>query len=223
MASEAQLTLDVRHHRAALGREDFLVTPANAEAVEWIDRWPDWPGPALIVYGPPGSGKSHLAQVFAHASGAAVFATHPPREDALALMARHPALALDDADAAPDEERLLHLVNAAREAGGGLLLTASAPPARWGVRLPDLRSRLLAAPAAALREPDDALMAALLVKLFADRQLRVGEEVIAYIGRRIERSYSAARRVVDAIDTRALAERRDVTVPLIRDVLSRWE
>lgn len=221
MPSEKQLALDVRHHRAALGREDFLVTAANAEAVEWLDRWPNWPGPALVVYGPAGSGKTHLAHVFAQTTGAPVLdAAALPEVEPLGLLAKHPALALDDADAAGDDEALLHIINAARETGHHLLLTASAPPARWAVRLPDLRSRLLAAPVAELHQPDDALMAALLVKLFTDRQLKVGEGVIAYLCRRMERSFAAARRLVAAVDARALASRRDVTVPLVREVLA---
>ena len=139
------------------------------------------------------------------------------------------AVVLDDFDRALegeprlDEAALLHLHNALAEAGGHLLLTAGAAPARWDLRLPDLASRLRAAPAVAVTAPDDALMTAVLVKLFADRQLRVGQGVVEFLVRRIERSFEAARDIVAAIDAGALAAHRNVTVPLAREVLGRRE
>ncbi len=214
----AQLPLDLPH-RPALGREDFLVAPANAAAVAWLDRWPDWPAPALTLAGPPGSGKTHLGQVFQRLFGAVPLAPEAlargsPRD--LAGAAR--AILLDEAERAA-EEPLLHLYNLMAERGGHLLLLARAAPARWGIALPDLRSRLLAAPVAALAPPDDALLAALLIKLFADRQLRVGEEVVAWLVPRLERSFAAAQHAVAALDQAALAQRRPITVPLARGVL----
>ena len=215
----AQLPLDLAH-RPALGRDDFLVAPANAEAVAWLDRWPDWPAPALVLTGPAGSGKTHLAQVFAARSGAVVLL---PENLAAArlpeLVGRAPAAIVEEAAHAP-EAALFHLYNLLAERGGHLLLPAREPPARWGIALADLRSRLLAAPVAALQPPDDILLAAILVKLFADRQLAVGAEVLAYLVPRLERSFDAAARIVAALDRAALAAHRPVTVPLAREVLA---
>ncbi|MGF1610971.1 MAG: DNA replication protein [Kiloniellales bacterium] len=218
-----QLTLNLGH-RPALGREDFLVTPANELAVAWIDRWPDWPGGSLCLYGPSGSGKSHLLQVWRQASGAveltgaALVDAEPPE---LLGEARH--CAIDDAARAAAvpaaEQCLLHLYNLVRERGGDLLLTAERPPAHWPVALPDLRSRLVTLSAVALQPPDDVLIEALLVKLFADRQLRVGQDVVSYLVARMERSFAAARDLVAAIDAAALAARREVTIALVREVL----
>jgi chromosomal replication initiation ATPase DnaA len=205
-------------HRPAFGAEDFLVAPSNEEAIAWLDRWPDWPLPALILYGPPGCGKTHLVHVWQARSGAAI-----NRPEALTVAAvptvaaAASALAVDGADQAT-ERALLHLVNLAAERRLQLLLTASDAPQVWA-KLPDLRSRLLAMPAVAVRPPDDALIAAVLLKLFADRQLAVGEEVVAYLLLRMERSFAAARRTVAALDQAALAAQRRVTVALARQVL----
>ncbi|HXP31384.1 MAG TPA: DNA replication protein [Stellaceae bacterium] len=215
----AQLPLDLGH-RPALGRTDFLVAPPNAAAIAWLDRWPSWPSPALMLYGPAGSGKTHLAHVFAARSGAALIDPGALSiERVPALIAAAAAAAVDNADSVP-EEALLHLHNVLGERGGHLLVVAREPPARWPIGLADLRSRLLAAPAVALAAPDDALLGAVLVKLFADRQLVVSEEVIAYLLVHLERTFAAARRIVAALDRAALAARRRVTVPLAREVLA---
>jgi chromosomal replication initiation ATPase DnaA len=211
-------------HRPSLDGEDFLVGPCNAEAVAWIDRWPDWPGPALALAGAPASGKTHLASVFAQESGgrfitAADVAGVPPAD----LTGAGVPLILDDAEAvagdAAAEQGLFHLLNHLAGRPGTLLLVAAEAPARWGVRLADLGSRLNALPVATIGAPDDALMAALLVKLFADRQLQVGADVVNYLAARMERSFAAAQTLVGALDERALAERRGITVALARTVL----
>lgn len=214
----AQLPLELGH-RPALGRADFLLAPCNAEAVAWLDRWPDWPAPALALYGPAGSGKSHLGHVFAAQSGGHVL------DPATLATERIPALLgdtrtaiVDDAERASDEP-LLHLYNLLAERRGHLLVIAREPPARWAIALADLRSRLIAAPAVALRDPDDALIGALLVKLFADRQLAVGADVVQYLVPRLERSFAAAAAAVATLDRAALAEHRPVTVSLARRVL----
>jgi chromosomal replication initiation ATPase DnaA len=214
-----QLPLDLGHRAAALGRADFLVAPSNAEAVAWLDRWPDWPAPALALWGPAGSGKSHLAAVFRARAGAALIDPAAlATERVPALLAAASAAVVDDAERAA-EAPLLHLHNLLAERRGHLLIVSRDPPARWAIALPDLRSRLVAAPAVAVAAPDDALIGALLVKLFADRQLKVGEEVLAYLARHLERSFAAVQRAVALLDTAALAERRPVTVPLARRVL----
>lgn len=214
--------------RPALGREDFLVAPCNAVAAGWIDTWPDWPVPLVTLVGPAGSGKTHLAQVWRARSGAAELdpATGDAADLTEALGEAHAAV-VDNAErlaGQPAGERgLFHLYNLMRERSGHLLLTARHPPSRWSITLPDLRSRLESGAVAALSEPDDALMGALLVKLFADRQLRPGAGVIDYLLLRMERSHAAACRLVARLDQRALAERRELRLPLVRAVLEETE
>jgi DnaA regulatory inactivator Hda len=224
--SANQLALDLGA-RPALGMEDFVVGPSNEAAVGWLDRWPRWPGPALAIHGPPGCGKTHLAHVFrARAQARPVDAANLTAAGARGLAETVRAVVFDDADRALegdariDEAALFHLYNALAETGGHLLLTARTAPARWAVRLPDLASRLRAAPAVAVTAPDDALMTAVLVKLFADRQLRVGRDVVVFLLRRMERSFAVARDVVAAIDAGALAAHRNVTIPFVREVLA---
>ncbi|MGO8914695.1 MAG: HdaA/DnaA family protein [Stellaceae bacterium] len=214
----AQLPLDLPH-RPALGRADFLVAPCNQDAVAWLDRWPRWPAPALALCGPPGSGKTHLAHVFA-ARAAARFIDPAALTTRLVpiLLCEAVAAIVDDADRAP-EEPLLHLYNLLAERGGHLLVAAREPPARWPIALADLRSRLVACPAVAVAAPDEALVGALLVKLFADRQLQVGEGVVAYLALQLDRSFDAALRAVAALDAASLAEHRRITVPLVKRVL----
>ena len=204
MTRSEQLALDLGH-RPALGREDFLVAPCNENAVAWIDCWPDWPGPALVIHGPAGCGKTHLARVWRQRSGAA--------ENAV----------IENADRPADDVALFHLYNRHAEEGGHLLLTARTPPARWPERLPDLISRLAASPTVAIGAPDDTLIAQVVVKLFADRQLEAGAEVVSYLVTHMERSFAAARRLVAAADAAALAAKRPITVPLVRDVLTALE
>jgi len=220
----AQLPLDLAH-RPALGRDDFLVAPANAEAAAWIDRWPNWPAPALCVFGPAGCGKTHLGEVWrARSDAPSIAARDLAGGDPSALIGRGGLVVEDATDAAgmPDAERsLFHLYNIARETNAALLLLSREPPARAAFRLPDLVSRLRAAPAVGIAPPDDELLAALLVKLFADRRLRPGHEVIAYLLGHMERSAETARSLVADLDRASLAERRPVTVPLAREVLAR--
>jgi chromosomal replication initiation ATPase DnaA len=210
-----QLPLELGH-RAALGRDDFLVSESNRDAVAWIDLWPGWPGPGLVVFGPPASGKSHLAEVWRARSDAI-------RLDRTALTAGaidgFGAAVIEDADQGVDETALFHLYNIVAERRGSLLLTAAAAPARWHLRLADLRSRLAALPAVAIAAPDDALMQAVLVKLFADRQLRVDPELVAYLALRLDRSFAAAASAVAMLDRAALAARRPLTIPFARDTL----
>ncbi|MCB9988499.1 MAG: DNA replication protein [Rhodospirillales bacterium] len=218
-----QIPLDLSH-RPAQGREDFLVAPSNREAVAWIDRWPEWPAPALVLYGPAASGKSHLAAVWGEKTGAAFADTNDlagQAADQIAAQAPHLVLKnidlwFGDRDA---ETTLFHLYNLMKEEGRSLLLTMRMAPTHAAFVLPDLASRLRAAPAAAIAPPDDVLLSAVLVKLFADRQLQIGDEVLNYILPRMERSFAAARDLVAAADKLALAEKRPISVPLIRRVL----
>ena len=218
-----QLALDLGH-RPAFGHEDFLIAPSNADAVAWLDRWPDWPSHALALYGPAGCGKSHLAQVWKAATGAAILQLPALSTAAVPRLARAAgAVCVEDAEDGVDEEALLHLYNLLAEAQGFLLLTSRLPPAKWRLALPDLGSRLNTVPAVAIRPPDDTLITAVLVKLFADRQLRIEPEIVNYLLGRMERSFAAARETVAALDRAALARRRRVTVPLAREVLESLE
>jgi DnaA regulatory inactivator Hda len=215
----AQLPLDLGH-RPALGWDDFLVAPPNQAAVQWLARWP---GPALALFGPAGSGKTHLAHVFQARSQAVFIAPEELAADRVRqLLGRFRAAIIDGGERAPLKdggEALFHLYNLLAEIGGHLLLVSREPPSRWRIDLPDLRSRLLAAPAVDVVPPDDALLASVLVKLFADRQLTVGKDVIGYLLTHLERSFAAARGAVEALDKAALAARRRVTIPLARQVL----
>lgn len=188
----AQLPLPLAY-REALGEADFFVSDANADAVAWLDRWPDWPQPQALLTGPAASGKSHLARMFAGRSDATV---------------------IDDAGTA-DAETLFHAWNAAT-LGHPLLIVARTRPA---LGLADLASRLAATPLLTIRDPDDALLGAVLAKQFADRGLRVAPETATYILARIERSFAGVAAAVTALDEAALAEGRGVTVPLAREVL----
>ena len=193
MLSQLPLPLS---YRIAMGESEFFVSEANADAVAWLDRWPDWPQPQVLLVGPEGSGKSHLARLFAARVGARI---------------------VDPADHA-DAEALFHAWNAA-SIDAPLLMIARRAPREWPHRLPDLASRLAATPLLAIADPDDALLGAVLAKQFADRGLRVPPEVAAYVLTRIERSFAAVSLTVAALDAAALAEGRAVTVPLARDVL----
>ena len=213
-----QLSLDLKH-RPALDRDAFLVTDSNVEAVGWIDRWPDWPMPALVLEGPSGAGKTHLASVWRARADAGLVAGAALDAAAVPLLLEAGrALVVEQADRAV-EQPLLHLYNGCVERRLSLLLTADGPPARWGTALPDLSSRLKALPVATIAAPDDRLIHAVLIKLFADRQLIIADDVVDFLTARMERSFEAASRLVAAIDTASLAARRRVSVPLARDVL----
>jgi len=219
MADRRQLVLDLPH-RPALERDDFLVAPCNADAVGWIDLWPDWPAPALILCGPSGCGKTHLAAVWQARTGALAVDAASLSDAAFAPEGENPHRLVENAAQVGDENALLHLYNRIAEQRGTLLLMAESPPARWETGLADLASRLRSAPVAEIGEPDDALLEAVLVKLFADRQLSVGPDVIAYLMPRMERSFAAARSLVARLDSASLSQRRIVTVPLARAVLA---
>lgn len=205
-------------HAESLAREDFLEGPSNAEALALIERWPDWPGRVVALVGPEGSGKSHLAAIWANAAGARFLAARALEEANLPAALATGALVVEDVVPSTGERALFHLMNLARAENAYLLLTARIPPVQWPVSLPDLASRLRAVPAVSVAPPDDALLRAVLVKLFTDRQIKVDESLIAYLATRIERSFAAARAAVDTLDREALRRQRPLTRALAAEV-----
>jgi chromosomal replication initiation ATPase DnaA len=218
MVGSAQFPLDFGH-QPGFAAVDFLVAGNNAEAHAQILQWPNWPAFALGLCGPAGCGKSHLAHIHGERSGGIVLPATALTCDDVPMLADYPTVVIEDADQTVDEAALFHLFNLLRETDRFLLLTGRDAPSRWALTLPDLRSRLSSIPVMAIRPPDDALLEALLVKLFADRQLRVVREVMAFILPRMERSFAAARALVEAIDGAALAQRREINVALVRKVM----
>jgi chromosomal replication initiation ATPase DnaA len=206
-------------HAESFAREDFLEGPSNRAALALIERWPDWPAPAMALVGPEGSGKSHLASIWAQASGARVLAARLLGEVDLPGALATGALVLEDVDPTGlDERALFHLINLAREQGASLLFSARQPPAGLQVGIRDLASRLRALPAVTLAPPDDALLRALIVKLAADRQIAVDAALVNYLANRIERSFAAARAAVKRIDLEAMRQHRRVTRALAAEL-----
>jgi chromosomal replication initiation ATPase DnaA len=207
-------------HSESFAREDFLVGPSNEAALATIERWPDWPARTIALAGPAGSGKSHLASIWAAQAGARFLAARAlPDADLPAALATGALVVEDAVDCDLDERALFHLLNLARQEEAWLLLTAHTPPAQWALQLPDLASRLRAVPAVLLSPPDDALLRAVIVKLFADRQLAVDERLVGYLTSRIERSFAAARAAVAKLDQEALRRKRPVNRALAAEIL----
>ena len=206
-----QLVFDLPH-RQARGMEDFLLSAANAGAMEVVDRWPQWVHPAAVVAGPAGAGKTHLAHVWAARSGAPLMPASELSDATIDVLVAHGALVVEDVDRAPFDQRVLfHLLNLTREKGASLLVTSRVAPGDLDIALPDLRSRLRALPLALIEAPDEALLRAVLVKLFSDRQLDVEPHVVAYLALHMERSMQAANEVVAEADRLALAKQRRVS------------
>lgn len=214
-----QLILDLAR-APSFAPDDFLVAPSNADAHELIVRWPDWPNRTLLLVGPPGSGKSHLAAIWRARSGArSLDAT----QTCVASLRDAPILAcLEDADrAAIEEASVFHLLNAVVETSGSLLVTARRPPDLWGLQTRDLLSRLRLAPCVRLGQPDPGLVKAVIVKLFADRQILISEDVVAYAALHCDQSLAAVAAFVSAVDEEALAAGRRITRPLAARTLDR--
>lgn len=214
-----QLVLDLPLSEA-LDMEDFLVSRSNREAVELIEQWPGWPHWAGIVVGPEGAGKSHLAHVWRQRAGASRLIGRELGESAVRDFETNPTMLIEDIDRGISDERIFfHLLNLARERRGSILVTSRTAPGDLAITLPDLASRLKALPLARIEAPDEALLKAVLVKLFADRQLAIEPAVVNYIAMRMERSLAAANAVVAELDRRALAMQRSVTRALAAAVL----
>ncbi|SFO27383.1 hypothetical protein SAMN04488056_104214 [Cohaesibacter marisflavi] len=207
-------------HEAAMGREDFLRGPSNRAAFDMIDLWPNWPASWLLLAGPVGAGKSHLANIWQERSNAMIVNVADLNDADPTELVQSGAIVVEDADSPErDDTALFHLLNAAREARAYVLITARNWPESWGVGLPDLMSRLRLTTPVEIYEPDDELLRSVLVKLFADRQLSPDPSVIEYILMRMERSIGAALVIVEAIDQQALAQHRTITRPFVSLIL----
>jgi chromosomal replication initiation ATPase DnaA len=218
MASPRQLALAL-DHAASFAREDFLAGPSNEAALAMIDRWPDWPARALLLVGPDGAGKSHLAAIWAALSGARLVAARALEAVNLPGALATGALVVEDLrSGAVDERALFHLLNLVSEEEASLLITAREMPNAMGFKLADLVSRLAALPVVQIATPDDTLLRAVIVKLFADRQLAVDESLVGYLATRIERSFAGARAAVERLDAEALRQKRPVTRALAGEV-----
>ena len=207
-------------HAESFAREDFLSGSCNAAALAQIERWPDWSAQALAVVGPEGSGKSHLAGIWAANAGARFLAARALAPTLVPTALATGAVVIENLGPGEfDERALFHLLNLAREERAFVLLTARSAPAGWPIGLADLASRLKALPVAMLTAPDEALLRAVLVKLFADRQLVVDESLVGYLAKRIERSLAAARSVVAVLDHEAMRQKRPLTRALAAEIL----
>ena len=207
-------------HAESLTRDNSLEGPANAAGLALVDGWPDWPNRIMLLVGPEGSGKSHLATIWAEQAGARSIPAHALTAVAVPGALATGALVVEDLRSPDlDERALFHLMNLAREEAAFVLITARTPPTALQIELRDLRSRLRAVPTVLLLPPDDQLFRALIVKFCADRQLVVDETVVSYLVSRIGRSYAAVRQAVELLDTEALRLGRPVTRALAADLL----
>ena len=221
---ERQLPLTLEHRRL-IGREDFLVSPCNLEAIEWIDAYPEWHGAeGVVVAGERGSGKTHMSWLFSEKSGAKVYSHSEICGQVFSeIVPVDGALAIDDADrmvgTESAEESLLHIVNYARECRTKLFLTSGAPLAKTRFVLDDLRTRLVEFPCANIYVPDDGLLRALLVKQFLERGIALDDGVVEFALSRIERNGMAVRHFVEMADETSTAEKRSITVPFAKRIL----
>ncbi len=207
--------------RVAMGRDDFIVAPCNQEAVAAIDHWQNLPHKMFAVYGPQGSGKSHLAQVWRRMSEAVLVTADALTIESVPALSRAQAIIIEDGEALRDEEALFHLFNVAKQDGLALMLTGREAPARWDVSLKDLQSRLTTIFAVGLDQPDEEVLSAVMTKQFRDRGLGIEEDVIAYLMWRIERSFESVMKVVEVLDHESLTHQRPVTRRLASEVLDR--
>lgn len=223
MSKQLNLTLPVR---TALGRDDFFVSPANAMALGLVESWPNWPGGKLLLSGPAGAGKTHLTHVWAARSGAGIVSARDLGQADIPTLAGGPVAVEDVPEIAGGDAAqtaLFHLHNLVLAEGHSLLLTGHGDPKHWGLTLPDLKSRMQGTTVATLDEPDDTLLAVVLAKLFNDRQLMPHPDVIPYLIGRMDRSFDAARQIVEQLDTLSLSEQRPLTRALARRMFDATE
>lgn len=228
MATNSQIAFKFSPH-SYLGREDFMISKCNYEAVQTIDNWPQWPFFAICLYGPTGCGKTHLSQIF---SDRVSIMTHYPYkipcikaqninlETPHILFNKHNCLIVEDLDSNINQEAIFHLYNLYRNEGGFILFTSEQAPARLNITLPDLRSRLNIIPSIEIGEPDDEMLSALIIKLFGDRQLIVSPEIINYMINNMQRSFAYCNKLVAEIDNISLARKRAISIPIIKEAIN---
>jgi len=227
MADSSQIVFNFPPH-PYFGREDFMVSACNAQAFEMIDAWPEWPYFALCLYGPSGCGKTHLSRIF---SDQVSVLTHYPYkipclqaqdltlEAGYQAFAQNKCLIIENLSAKINQEAMFHIYNMYRDEGGSILFTSQQAPARLKLTLPDLQSRLNIVPAIEIKEPDDEMLSALIVKLFADRQLNISPEIISYMLKNMPRSFSFGNRLVAEIDRISLARKRAISLSIVKEAL----
>lgn len=219
MSDINQLILDLGGS-PSLTRDDLVVSAANIDAVALVEGWPNWQAPWAILIGATGCGKSHLAEIWHAKSGAEKLVDAELTDDALDAAQNGRPILIDGLQADDfDETRLFHLMNAVRTAQSSMLITAETRPDLWSISVPDLLSRIKAATTVEIAPPDDALLRAVALKLFVDRQIQVEAGVVDYIVQRIERSLETVNHLVREIDKVALQKQARVTKPLVRDVI----
>lgn len=224
MANNQQLPFDLGTNNA-YEREDFFTSSSNAEALSWIDKWPEWGSPqVLVIIGSPASGKTHLSKIWQKETDAIeIDIKDIANNDYELLNISKPNIVIDDinkiAGSKDAEEALFHIYNIVKENQGSLLLTTDKPIKDCGFNLPDLNSRLRAAAATTILPPDEDLMTIMLTKIFSDKQLSVSPEVIKYITPRIERSFNAVRELAEKIDYKSLTDKKSITVPFVKSIL----
>lgn len=209
--------------RRSYGRDAFVPGATNEAALSFIDSWPDWPARVCVVWGPKGSGKTHLAHVWGARAEAQALSMAQLSVDVVARLPGGGAFVIDDANRHDGGAPLFHLINLVNQTSGWLLMTGSEPPQRWKTTLPDLHSRLTAVPGIALEAPDETLLARALLKLFADRQLKLPEALIDYLVPRLQRSFAEAERIAAIIDTLALQQKRNISVEIGAQALRQLE
>jgi len=209
MGEIKQLTLGLPYCQT-FERADFIVAPCNIAAVRWMDRYPNWGGHALLIYGPKGCGKTHLAHTFSdvHLDGKTLSDVVLPET---------PRVVVEDIDCVADEKVLFHLFNWTKEQGIGLLMTARKVPE---FELPDLSSRIMMCQKVAILPPDDDLILAVLTKAFAERRVMVEQSVLEYAARYTERTFEAIQSLIDGADKLSLSQNRRITIPIVKQVLA---
>ncbi len=217
-----QIPLDLRHVEA-LGREDYFVNASNENVLKWLNKWPDWPTHAFVIYGPKASGKTHLLSVWAEKSRQEIFGIQDVLSRGWESLREQKHVAIDNVHEAigdaEKEQQLFHIYNQLLSAGGTLLLTSEISLSGLQFSLPDWESRMRATTSETLFQPDDELLSVVLLKLFQDKKIAIGEKEIQYIVPRVERSYAVAQRLVEEINQTSLSQKRAVTIPLIKDVM----
>lgn len=218
----SQLPFAFRAQRST-ERQDFVPGAANDAALAFIDAWPQWPARVCAIWGPHGSGKTHLSQIWRRQSDAVELSAGEVTPERVAELAPAVTCLIDDADRVEGGAGLFHLINFVNQSSGWLLMTGRHAPQRWVTSVPDLHSRLTAIPGASLESPDDALIARVLLKLFGDRQLKFPEALISYLVPRLQRSFADAERIVELMDRLALQHQRGVSIDIAADALRQLE